>query len=376
MAKIAVNTQHLLKDELEGIGWFSHETLSRIVHDHPEHEFLFIFDRPWDESFIYAKNVTPIKTIVPSRHPFLWIWHYEVDIPAILKKYKPDLFFSPDGWMSLRTSVPTIDVIHDINFIHRPSDFPLWVRKYYNHFFPLFAQKSVRLITVSEFSKKDLVDTFHLPAEKVDVAHNGCNALYTGLTEDVKIEVRNKFTNGSPFFIYVGSRNPRKNIAGLLDAFEEFKEEDTQNYKLVFVGDPMWGKSYLSGRIDRMKYKDDLVFTGRLSTEVLQLVLASADALILVSFLEGFGIPVIEAMYCDVPVICSKVASLPEVAGDAAIFVNPYSVVEITKAMKQIADYPELRKSMVNKGRLQREKYSWDNTAKLVWASIEKVLCQ
>lgn len=374
MAKIAVNTQHLIKDKLEGIGWFAHETLSRITRAHPEHEFLFIFDRPWDKAFIYADNVVPVKTTIPSRHPLLWIWHYEVDIPCILKKHKPDLFFSPDGWMALNTHIPTIDVIHDINFIHRPSDFPILVRKYYQYFFPRFANKASRLITVSEFSKTDIVDTFKVPADKVDVAHNGCNTAYTSLTNDVIIEVQNKFTHGNPYFVYVGSRNPRKNIAGLLNAFEQFKEADTKNYKLVFVGDPMWGKSYLSGYIERMKYKDDLVFTGRLSIEVLQLVLASAHALTLVSFSEGFGIPVIEAMYCDVPVICSKVASLPEVAGDAAIFVNPYSVNEIANAMKQIAQYPELRKSMVIKGRVQRQKYDWDKTAELVWQSIEKVL--
>ena len=374
MAKIAVNTQHLLKDKMEGIGWFAHETLSRITRNHPEHEFLFIFDRSWDETFIYAENVTPVKTFVPSRHPLLWFWHYEVDIPGILKKHKPDLFFSPDGWISLKTLVPTVDVIHDINFIHRPSDFPFWVKKYYNRYFPRFAQKATRLITVSEFSKQDIIETLNVPADKVDVAYNGCNSSYTGLTDDVKQEVRNKFSEGCPYFVYVGSRNPRKNIAGLLDAFEQFKETDEQNYKLVFVGDPMWSKSYLSGRVERMKYKNDLVFTGRLSTEVLQLILASADALTLVSFSEGFGIPVIEAMYCDIPVICSKVASLPEVAGDAALFVNPYSVDEICNAMKKIASYPELRKSMVIKGRQQREKFSWDNTALKVWESIEKVL--
>lgn len=376
MAKIAVNTQHLLKDKLEGIGWFAHETLIRIVRDHPEHEFVFIFDRPWDESFIYAKNVTPVKTFVPSRHPLLWIWHYELDIPAILKKYKPDVFFSPDGWMSLRTKIPTINVIHDINFIHRPADFPFLVKKYYNWFFPRFAKKAARLITVSEFSKNDIKTTFNIPAEKVDVAHNGCNVSYTGLSDDVKAEVRNKFTNGHPYFVYVGSRNPRKNIAGLLHAFEQFKEADKSNYKLVFVGDPMWGKSYLSSQINQMKFKDHLVFTGRLSIEVLQLVMASADALTLVSFSEGFGIPVIEAMYCDVPVICSNVASLPEVAGDAAIYVNPNSVIEIAKALTQVANYPDLRKSMIIKGREQRQKFSWDNTARLVWASIEKVLEQ
>jgi glycosyltransferase involved in cell wall biosynthesis len=372
--RIAVNTQHLLKDKLEGIGWFAHETLSRIVRDHPEHEFLFIFDRAWDPMFIYGKNVVPVRTLVPSRHPFLWFWHYEIDIPRILRKFKPDLFLSPDGWMSLRTKVPTVDVIHDINFVHRPNDFPYWYRKYYNFFFPKYAHKAKRIITVSEYSKNDIETTYQLDPLKIDVSYNGCNPSFTGLSIDMKREVCQKFTGGSPYFIFVGSRNPRKNIDGLLDAFEKFKATDTGNHKLVFVGQPMFRKSYMGDKIERMKYKDDLVFTGRLSTEVLQLVLASAEALMLVSFSEGFGIPVIEAMYCDVPVICSKVASLPEVAGEAALYVNPNSTDEIANAMKQLALHPDLRKSLVLKGHLQREKFSWDNTAKLVWQSIEKAM--
>lgn len=372
--KIAVNTQHLLKNKLEGIGWFAHETLSRIVKNHPEHEFIFIFDRPWDQSFIYGPNVTPVKTVVPSRHPFLWFWHYEIDIPRILKKYKPDLFFSPDGWMSLRTNVPTITTIHDINFYHRPGDFPFLVRKYDNFFFPRFARKARRIVTVSEYSKSDIANSYHLDNNKIDVAHNGCNPNYCKVEIEVKEEIRKKFTNGSPYFIYVGSRNPRKNIGGLLYAFEKFKLTDKHGYKLLFVGKSMWGSTYLRGQLESMKFKDDVVFTGRLSTEVLQLVLGSADALILVSFSEGFGIPVVEAMYCDVPVICSNTASLPEVAGDAAFFVDPLSVDEIASAMKQLSLHTDLRKSLIIKGRVQREKYNWDKTAEAVWSSFEKVI--
>ncbi|MFA9388586.1 MAG: glycosyltransferase family 4 protein [Prolixibacteraceae bacterium] len=372
--KIAVNTQHLIKNQLEGIGWFAHETLSRLVKNHPEHEFLFIFDRPWDESFIYAPNVTPVHTVLPSRHPFLWFWHYEIGIPRILKKHQPDLFFSPDGWMSLRTSVPTVNTIHDINFIHRPKDSPFWVRKYYKFFFPRFAQKARRIVTVSEFSKNDMLTTLNIPAEKIDVAYNGCNTIYTPLENEVKIEIRNKFTSDCPFFIYVGSRNPRKNISGLFDAFEQFKATDNKQMKLLFVGDPMWSASYLRAKLDSMKYKNDVLFTGRLSSEVLQMVLGSAEALLLVSFYEGFGIPIIEAMYSDIPVICSDVTSLPEVAGDAALFVNPNSIDEIANAMKQIALYPELQKSLVMKGRIQCKKFNWDNTALAVWNSIEKAL--
>ena len=370
--RIAVNTQHLLKGRLEGLGWFAHETLSRMVKNHPEHEFIFIFDRPWDESFIYGANVIPVKTTVPSRHPLLWFWHYEVDIPRILKKYKPDLFYSPDGWMSLSTKVPTVNTIHDINFIHRPGDSPFLVRKYYNHFFPRFAHKAKRIVTVSEYSKADMVKMFKLNPKKIDVAYNGCNPVFTPLTLEVKNEVRRKFTGGNPYFIYVGARSPRKNIGGLLDAFEQFKQTDDKKMKLLFVGEPMWSASYLSNKLDGMKYKNDIVFTGRLSTEVLQLVLASAEALMLVSFFEGFGIPLIEAMYSDVPVICSNITSLPEVAGDAALFVDPHSTSQIANAMQQIALYPELQKSLIIKGRSQRQKFSWDNTAREVWNAIEK----
>jgi glycosyltransferase involved in cell wall biosynthesis len=372
--KIAVNTQHLLKNRLEGIGWFAHETLSRIVHDHPEHEFVFIFDRQWDQSFVYGKNVKAVRTTIPSRHPFLWFWHYEIDIPRILRKFRPDVFLSPDGWISLRTKVPTVDVIHDINFAHRPSDFPFFYRKYYNFFFPRYAKKAKRVITVSEFSKADMVRTYGLNPQKIDVAYNGCNALYSPLSHEVQAEIRKRYTNGKPYFIYVGSRNPRKNIAGLLAAFEQFKANDDKEVKLLFVGEPMWGASYLSEQITQMQYADDLVFTGRLSTEVLQMVLASAEALMLVSFNEGFGIPVVEAMHCDVPVICSKVASLPEVAGDAALYVDPNNVDSIANAMQQIIAFPDLRKSLVMKGRMQREKFNWDLTAQKVWESIEKAL--
>lgn len=370
--RIAVNTQHLLKDKLEGIGWFAHETLSRIVKANPQHEFLFIFDRKWDQSFIYADNVKAIRTRIPSRHPFLWFWHNQIDIPRIVKKYKADVFFSPDGWMPLNIKIPIVNVIHDINFIHRPKDLPYWVRKYYLRFFPAFAQKATRLITVSEFSKNDIVESLNIDAGKIDVAYNGCSPLYTGLANEVKTEIRKQFTGGKPYFIYVGSINPRKNIIGLLHAFEQFKLDDRQGYKMLFVGKPMWDSAYLSATLNAMKFKDDVIFTGRLSVEVLQMVLASAHALTMVSFFEGFGIPLVEAMYCDVPVISSNVTSLPEVAGEAAFYVDPNSTMEIANGMKQMALYPELRKSFMLKGKKQREKYSWDKTAVEVWKSIEK----
>lgn len=370
--KIAVNTQHLLKDKLEGIGWFAHETLKRITSQHPEHEFLFIFDRPWDSSFIYSNNITPVKTLIPSRHPVLWKWHYDMDTRNLLKKHQPDVYFSPDGWMPTQANCPVVDVIHDINFIHRPEDFPFLVRKYYRHYFPKFAQNATRIVTVSEYSKNDIAINLNVSPKKIDVAYNGCNPFYRPVSIDIQREIRAKFTQGDPFFIYIGSRNPRKNIDGLLKAFDHFKKNDHRQFKLLFVGEPMWKKSYLNNTILGMAHSDQLVFTGRLSTEALHMVLGSAEALVLPSFSEGFGIPIIEAMYCDVPVICSNTTSMPEVAGDAALFTDPHNPETIANAMSSIATDKNTKMQLVEKGRIQREKFSWDQTAENVWNSILK----
>jgi glycosyltransferase involved in cell wall biosynthesis len=368
--RILVNTQHLLSNRLEGIGWFAHETLSRIVANHPEHEFIFVFDRPWSEEFVYGPNVMPVKTTIPSRHPVLWYWHYEVDIPAIARRYKPDVFFSPDGWMPLNLGIPVVDVIHDLNFVHRPSDFPFFYRKYYNHFFPKFARQASRIITVSKYSKSDIMKVYGIDAEKIDVAYNGCNTMYQPVSPDIKVEVRNRFTSGMPYFIHIGSQNPRKNIPGLIRAFDQFKEFTNSNYKLLLVGEPMWNHYGMKNIEKEIKNKDEVVFTGRVSSEVLHLLLASAEALALVSFSEGFGIPVVEAFYCDVPVLCSNVASLPEVAGDAALLIDPRKTETISNAMAEIAYDKKLRTDLVEKARFQRLRFNWNNTARIVWESI------
>src|SRR6056297_1477961 len=157
---IAVNTRLLIEGKLEGIGWFTLETLKRITNNHPEHQFIFIFDRPWNENYIFSENVTPVVVGPPTRHPFLWYVWFEYQIPRILKKYNADVFLSPDGYLSLSTKVPQLAVIHDINFVHRPKDLPWLKAKYYNHYFKKFARVARRIATVSYYSKEDNTHSF------------------------------------------------------------------------------------------------------------------------------------------------------------------------------------------------------------------------
>ena len=131
--KIAINTRFLLPNKLEGIGWFSYEVLKRWVAWHPEHEFIFIFDRKYDERFIFDKNVTPVVAFPPARHPFLFYLWFEWALPTVFAKHKVDAFMSPDGFMSLRSKVPTQLVIHDIAWKHFPEQVPYWYRKHYEY---------------------------------------------------------------------------------------------------------------------------------------------------------------------------------------------------------------------------------------------------
>lgn len=379
--KIAVNTRLLIKNKLDGIGWFTYETLKRITVQHSEHEFIFLFDRKFSEDFIFSSNVKPIIIPPQARHPLLYYFWFEYSVPPILRKEKPALFLSPDGFLPLtpffnvnRPSVRYLPVIHDLNFEEYPKDLPVFTSKYYRYFFPKFARNATRIATVSEYSKQDIVSRYHISPDKIDVVYNGANENYHRISEPEQNEIKSEYSNENPYFLFIGTLHPRKNIANLFKAFDEFKKSKSNEVKLVIVGSKMWWTSEIELAYQNMKFKNDIIFAGRLEPGVLGKIIASALAMVYVSTYEGFGIPILEAMNCDVPVITSNVTSMPEVAGEAALLVNPFSIDSIKEAMLKIYSDTNLRAGLVEKGRIQREKFSWQKTADKLWASIEKTM--
>ena len=177
--KVAVNTRFLLKGRLEGIGWYTHEIISRIVKNHPEIEFHFLFDRPYDKSFLFnSKNVIPHVISPSARHPFLWYAWFEIGVKRALKKICPDVFLSLDGYLCLTTTIPTIMACHDIAWKHYPGFVPWLVQKYYEYYVPKFLQRSDKLITVSDFVKNDLIENYSLPPDKIKTVYNGVKKVF------------------------------------------------------------------------------------------------------------------------------------------------------------------------------------------------------
>jgi glycosyltransferase involved in cell wall biosynthesis len=371
--KIAVNTRLLLKNKLEGIGWFSFEILKRITQNHPEHQFYFIFDRQYDASFIFSDNIIPIVTGPKTRHPVLWYLWLEHRIPKILKKLNVDLFLSPDGFLSLSTDIPQISVIHDINFVHNPKQLPMLVSKFYNYFFPKYSKIAKHIITVSEYSKFDICKSFDIPESKVTVCYNASNSIYSPIPDKEKEDIKKKYSFSEDYFIFIGALNPRKNIPGLLKSYEIFRNLGNYKQKLLIVGAAMHKTKEIEKTLKSMKFRNDVIFTGRLNSFDLHKVLASAFAMVYIPFFEGFGIPLVEAMYAETPIISGDTTSLPEVVGDAALISSPNNYIQIAKYMEDLTNNSELREKLIEKGRLQRRKFSWDCSAEKLWKTIEIV---
>lgn len=374
--KIAVNTRLLLPNRLEGIGWFTFENLSRIVASNPQHEFYFFFDRQPDPKFIFAENVKAVVLKPPARHPFLFIVWFEWSVTRALKKIKPDIFLSPDGYLSLHTKVPSIAVFHDLNFEHFPKDIPKLVRWHYCYFFPRFARKAARIATVSEYSKQDIVEQYAIDPAKIDVVYNGANERFTPVSEEVQAQIREEYTQGAPYFLFVGALHPRKNLVRLFQAFDRYKEKTGSKVKLLIVGEKMFRTQSIEKTYDAMKYRDEVVFCGRVSNDALYKIMASALALTYVSYFEGFGIPIVEAFRSATAVITSNCTSMPEVAGDAALLCDPYNVDSIAEAMEQITYDDKLREELIKKGLERSRIFSWDAAAERLWNTVERTLEQ
>jgi glycosyltransferase involved in cell wall biosynthesis len=322
--------------------------------------------------FLSEENVTAVVSWFRARHPVLWFIWMEMFVRRSLVKYKADLFFSPDGFMPLSAGVPSCIVIHDINFFHRPNDLPLCSRMYYNYFFPRFARRAKRICTVSEFSANEISSAYHVETSRIKICYNGISSGFRAISNEQKNKIRQSYTDGQPFFIFAGSIHPRKNLVNLLKAFELFRSSG-KTMKLVVTGKEFFGNRKLKQVHRKMQYKGDVVFTGPLKQSELDLLMGSAEALTFIPLYEGFGLPVIEAMASDVPVITSDVTSLPETGGDAAIYVDPGDYRAIADAMNLLTDSPLLKKELIKKGRIQKTKFSWDKTAECVWQTLESL---
>jgi glycosyltransferase involved in cell wall biosynthesis len=372
--EIAINCWILRSKQVEGIGNFTIETLRPMIMAHPEVEFQILCDKNFTEDYFDFPNVTKYHIFPPYRHPFLYLYFMEFVVGRFLSKHKPDLFLSMEGFLCLHTKHKQLPIIYDLNFEHQPKDLPFRNRVYFRTFYPRFARKGRRVATISEYSKTDINKTYGVPLDRIDNVSCGVKDKFHPLDNDLKNQTKNKYSSGNDYFFFIGSMHPRKNIVRLIQAFEIFKLNTNASLKLILAGNIFWDDESIKSVIASMKFKDDVILTGRVTDEELAMLLGSAFALTFVPTFEGFGLPIVEAFQCKVPVICGNTTSMPEVAGDAALMVDPFNVEDIAGSMKKMWEDENLRTNLIEKGFVQKNLFSWKRTASLLFDSIIKAV--
>ena len=368
--RIAVNTRFLLPHKMEGFGWYTYEITKRLVENHPEHTFIFFFDRKYDPKFVFGDNVIPVVLNPPARHPILFRIWFNQSVKRALKKYKADVFFSPDGYLSLTTDVPQVGVMHDLNFEHNPEDLKPVMRNYYLKYFPKFAKKAKHIITVSEYSKQDILSNYGVSEDKVTAIWNGASDAFRPLNQSEKESIRSKYTQGKPFFLFVGAIHPRKNVRRLIEAYSLYRKNNPEaEEQLVIVGTELWNNAGFDLNISD-ELKQNIHFTGHLHLDELAQIMGAAKIFAFVPYFEGFGIPLVEAMRCGTPILSGNKTSLPEVAGNAALFCDPFDVKDIVSGLTKLAQDDSLRTDLSQKGLERSHLFSWDTAANKVWEVI------
>jgi glycosyltransferase involved in cell wall biosynthesis len=370
--RIAVNARHLMENRLEGVGIVTDEVMKRMVASHPGDQFDYYFDRQFQSRFIHSTNVKGHALFPVTRLPVLIRYWLNHSVRKDVVKQKANIFFSPDGFIPLGMSIPKVSMVHDVAYLRYPEMLQPRIRNFYKKWMPRYLAYADHIITVSHFSKQELVTGYRLPAEKISVVYNGVTQAYVPLTDEHKTVVRKRYTLGRPYFLYLGAIHPRKNIATLVKAFDAFKADDKTDHQLVLAGRASWQTGDVMKAIDQSPYKSEIVTPGYVPTAEATQLVAAAEAMIYPSLYEGFGLPLVEAMACDVPVICSNVSSLPEIAGNAGLFFDPLDIDQLAFHMRSFVVDQKLRNELIRLGQQRKSEFSWDRAAKEVYEILAR----
>lgn len=299
-----------------------------------------------------------------------YLWEQMV-LPFQAKAQNLDLIHSFGYVQPLHPPCASIVTIHDLNFQNLARWMPFKKRMVLGFFVSHSAKRADHIITVSEFSKRQIVEILDIPEDKVTVTYNAVRKR-EHRPQSFEI-VSEKYGLRQPYILALSSFSPHKNMASLIKAFAILRKREFRDLRLVVAGHPPNDKRLLELLVKDREILDAVIFTGYVEDDVLPTLYAHAEAFVFPSLYEGFGIPVLEAFMYGAPVACSNVAALPEIAGDAAFYFDPTKVEEMADVIGQLLCSEELRKSLVNHGKEQVAKFTWEETARKTLGIYKKV---
>lgn len=365
-----------------GIGQFAFNVLTQLEKIDQENSYLvYLKEQPLPD---LPKERSGWKYIIfgPSK---LWT---QISLPFKLftQREKLDVFYSPSHYAPRFSPVPTVISIMDLWHHRHPEQFAKKDLYQLTKWEEYSVKKANHIITISEFSKREIMDIYRLPENRITVAYPGFTNYQFSITNfqshvtDVTVQanfnsqfsnIKTKYGIKGDYLLYIGTLQPKKNIEGLIKALNILVSQ-YPNITLVIAGKKGWQYEKIFSLVKELKIESKVIFTGFVDEEEKPYLIAGAKTFVFPSLYEGFGIPVLEAMSLGVPVVCSKEGSLPEVGGEAAVYCDPYSIEDISGAMDKVLSLNKRqRDEIIEAGLEQCEKFSWEKCAKIILGVLE-----
>lgn len=375
--RIAINTLSLNKTKA-GMGNYIINLVNNLAHIDKKNEY-HVFVSENNKHFFNIKQgnfkIINIGRIIRINLARL-VWE-QVFLPAYVKRHKIDVLHSPGFVIPFLSKAKNVLTIADMTFINYPKVHTIVKRAYFGLFMPYSMRKADRIISISGSTKRDALKLININPDKIEVTHLAPEEGFR-VIDRKKAESRIKldYKIYSPFILFVGMIEPRKNLIRVLNSFSELKKglkKEKFPHKLVIVGKKGWKYRGIFETVERLSLKKDVVFTGYIPDADLAMFYNAADIFVYPCLYEGFGLPILEAMACGCPVITSDVSSMPEVAGNAALLVNPKDAHKISSAIGRLIKDRKLREDMIKKGLKRSREFSWRRCARETLKAYEEV---
>ncbi|MBI5033444.1 MAG: glycosyltransferase family 4 protein [Chloroflexi bacterium] len=359
-----------LPERLFGAGNYIVNLIAALSRLDTPNEYV-VFVKPFHASlFKTLQRARTIQVALPMRT--LRIAWEQTALPILARQYKLDVLHSPHYSLPLAAPCATVVTFHDMTFFLYPQAHLLYKRIFFRTMIPLAARRATSIIAISESTRQDILRLLKTPSEKVNQVSYGISSQFH-LTENCNRldEARHKYNLPAEFALYVGNLEPRKNLPILLQAFARLVHQGLP-HSLVLVGSRGWKDDAVFTTLSELGISDRVHFLGYVTQDELPLIYQASRVFVYPSLYEGFGLPVLEAMACGTPVITSNVSSMPEVAGDAGLLINPNSIDELTVALQRALTDSELRVTLAQKGLKRAQSFSWERTARETLAVYEQ----
>jgi glycosyltransferase involved in cell wall biosynthesis len=362
--RIGINALFLLPGEVGGSEIYLRNLVKWILKVDKDNTYIIFINR---ESKVVFDSIDSRIYVVPcpinAENRPLRILYEQCLLPFQVWRHKIDILFSAGMTAPFFCPATSVLVIHDLQHVNQPQNFPWFYLIFLKSIIFLSAKATDGIIAISEKVKKDLIEFYHIPSQNIKVIYHAADSdMFFRRDENEVEKMRMKYRLPQRFVLYIASSLPHKNHARLIQAFKELKAK-VSGIKLVLAGTTTnTGNKTIIQEIQKWQLQEDVICLGWIPFEDVPLLYCASEVFVFPSLHEGFGLPLLEAMGCGIPVVCSNIEPLAEIAGDAAVFINPYSYNEIADGVISVFHNKELRKYLIEKGFKRAKEFTWENT--------------